>query len=123
MGRTSKNFTAETVEAAIKKLNEMPEKPKEDVGLSTIEALAMLKPAVKAMQAKGYAMNEILAEIRTVGLDIGLTTLKNFVTKPKRKPKQQDEAGSQQNSGNVQPKATPAAKPQRAPAFQDPDEK
>lgn len=122
MGRIAKTYTAAAVEAAVKKLSDMREKPKEEVGVTTNEAISTLKPAIKQMQQKGYSLSEILAAIRDSGIDIGMTTLKTAVAKPKRKAKVIKDAGQASRNPALVTKIQTARAPS-SPARQDTDEK
>lgn len=121
MGRIAKKISRETLDAAIQKFNQMPPKAEADA-LILSDAFLSLKPAISDMQKKGYSLNEILDLLKESGIDVGLTTLKTAVSKPRKKrvstskptatPEQNQAKNNQQKSVQIQ-----------VSAVQDPDEK
>ena len=113
MGRVAKRFTKLLLTTAINELDAEPAKPQEEQSVSTSDAIAELKPAIKRMQDKGYTLAEILERLQKIGVDIGMTTLKSSVSKSRSKAK----------TVKVVDDKKPTTAKQRAPALQDPDEK
>lgn len=130
MGRSARTYSAATVEQVIKALEAAQPKPKKEAEITTKDAVITLKPAIKAMQQKGYSLNEILAVIRESGMDIGLTAIKSAIAKPKRRREDKNVDGNlvtkptePKTAKAPQALATKALGHERTSSLQDPDEK
>ena len=135
MGRHAQTYDTETVEVAIKRLEELSVRPTKEQSMTTSDAIMKLKPAIKCLQQKGYTLQEILAELRESGINIGLTTIRTAVSKSKRKIQTREDRKTPENlvtkAAQGKESATLVTKtdgkmsatPSRAPALQDPDEK
>lgn len=86
MAGKAKHFTVESRDKVAAMIADLPEKPKAPKALAAREIIASLKAEIKAAQAKGYTIEEIVQTFKTGGVDIGLTTLKNALKPPKKKP-------------------------------------
>jgi hypothetical protein len=64
---TTQQLTAESVQEIGNALDRLEEKPRP---ISVREAVAMLKPKIAALRAKGYSFDEIAAELNRHGLKI-----------------------------------------------------
>lgn len=118
MGRTARKISRESLNTALQKLNEMPPKAEADA-MPLNDAFLSLKPSINEMQKKGYSLNEILDVLKSSGIEIGLTTLKTAVAKPRknrvtRVAKTEDKKPVQTQAKLIAPQANP---------IQDPDEK
>lgn len=118
MGRIAKKVSQASIDSALQKFTQMPTK-EEANSLPLNNAILSLKPAIGEMQTKGYSLTEILDILKESGIEVGLTTLKSVVSKPRKKrlapPAKQakkDDKPAQQN----QPELS-------ASTIQDPDEK
>ncbi len=80
-----KSLTTADVQAIAERLDRLEEKPRP---LSTREIIAMLKPKVAALRAKGYSFDEIAGELTKHGVKISGLSLKSYTgtKKPARKP-------------------------------------
>jgi hypothetical protein len=63
-------------------LQELPEKPKEDLSLR--EAVSDLRTFIQAALAKGYTYDELATILSAKGIEISPSTLKNYVPSGKR---------------------------------------
>lgn len=121
MGRIAKKISRESIDSALQKFSQMPRKAEANA-LPLNDAFLSLKPAISEMQKKGYSLHEILDILKESGIEIGLTTLKTAVGKPRKKqlsqPKPQSKAEEKQALG-MQSKPVQ----NQVPAVQDPDEK
>ena len=86
---TTPNLTAESVHEIGNALDRLEEKPRP---LSVREAVAMLKPKIAALRAKGYSFDEIAAELTRHGLKITGGSVKVYTggggaKKTSRKPR------------------------------------
>jgi len=72
----------ESVEQAATFLEELPDKPKEDLSLR--EAVGQMQDSLKAALAKGYSYEELAQMLGNQGIQISAFTLKNYVPSGKR---------------------------------------
>ena len=72
----------ESIEQATVFLEELPEKPKEDLSLR--EAVGQMQDSLKAALAKGYSYEELAQMLAGQGIQISAFTLKNYVPSGKR---------------------------------------
>jgi hypothetical protein len=86
MAGKAKQFTVESRDKLASMMAALPEKPKAEKGLAAKEIIASLKADIKAAQAKGYTIEEIVQMFKKGGVDIGLTTLKTALKPLKKKP-------------------------------------
>jgi len=75
-------------------LDNLPEKPKAERALTTKELVSELKAKIKAAQAKGYTLEEIVELFKQNGAQISLSTVKESlkVTAKKAVVKNTDKA-------------------------------
>ena len=85
MARKASEFTADLWEKAGTLLAALPEKPKEKRGLTAKDGLAKIEEAIRAAQEAGYTYDEIVAQLKTVGIEISLTTFKTYWNGSKKK--------------------------------------
>jgi len=57
-------------------LDALPERPADDRGLAVREAIKDIKNTIRAAQAKGYSLEQIIEQAQSVGIDISEGTLK-----------------------------------------------
>ncbi len=72
----------QAVEHAVTFLQELPEKPKEDLSLK--EAVESLRDPIKSALAKGYSYQDLADLLSEKGIKISALTLKNYVPAGKR---------------------------------------
>ncbi len=72
----------EAVEQATTLLEDLPEKPKENLSLR--EAVKQMQDSLKAALAKGYSYEELAQMLAKQGIQISAFTLKNYVPSGKR---------------------------------------
>lgn len=72
----------EAVEQATILLEELPEKPRENLSLR--EAVKQMQDSLKAALAKGYSYEELAQMLAKQGIQISAFTLKNYVPSGKR---------------------------------------
>lgn len=72
----------DAVEQAASFLEELPDKPKEDLSLR--EAVGQMQDSLKAALAKGYSYEELAQMLGNQGIQISAFTLKNYVPSGKR---------------------------------------
>lgn len=72
----------EAVDQAATFLEELPDKPKEDLSLR--EAVGQMQDSLKAALAKGYSYEELAKMLGNQGIQISAFTLKNYVPSGKR---------------------------------------
>jgi hypothetical protein len=113
MGRVAARVSKEVLDVVLQKFNSMPEKAGA-ASLTLNDAFFSLKPAISDMQKKGYSLNEILDLLRESGVSVGMTKLKEVISKPRKK-----------RVVVADIKNPPPQKPiiHKTPAVQDPDEK
>lgn len=66
-------------------LDNLPEKPKAERSLTTKELVSELKGKIKAAQAKGYTLEEIVELFKQNGAQISLSTVKASLKSTTRK--------------------------------------
>jgi hypothetical protein len=72
----------ENIGHAIALLQDLPEKPKEDLSLR--EAIVQMQESIRATLAKGYSYDEISKMLSDRGIKISALTLKNYAPSGKR---------------------------------------
>jgi hypothetical protein len=101
-------------------LQELPEKPKEDLSLR--EAVGQMQDSLKAALAKGYSYEELAQMLAGQGIQISAFTLKNYVPSGKRsvskgKPRRsKKDAGDEVPSVTVEVEQPPVDPPEEKPA-------
>jgi hypothetical protein len=111
----------EAVEQAASFLEELPDKPKEDLSLR--EAVGQMQDSLKAALAKGYSYEELAQMLGNQGIQISAFTLKNYVPsgkrsltkgKPRKNKKDEAETMAEIEELNLPTEEAPAeAKPAR----------
>lgn len=76
------NVNKQSVEQAGSYLQELPEKPKENLSLR--EAVGQLRDQIQAALAKGYSYDDLAKMLTEKGIEISATTLKSYVPAGKR---------------------------------------
>ena len=85
MARKAAEFTADLWEKAGNMLAALPEKPKEKRGLTAKDGLAKIEESIRVAQEAGYTYDEIVSQLKTVGIEISLTTFKTYWNSGKKK--------------------------------------
>lgn len=81
-------ITIATIDELRRKLDELPPQDSVKREVSKQEAVALLSDQVKALQARGYTIDEIAGLLTTGGLPLSVATLKSYLTRartPSRK--------------------------------------
>ncbi|WP_088893679.1 hypothetical protein [Leptolyngbya ohadii] len=76
------NVNKQSVEQAGSYLQDLPEKPKENLSLR--EAVGQLRDQIQAALAKGYSYDDLAKMLTEKGIEISATTLKSYVPAGKR---------------------------------------
>lgn len=76
------NVKQTNVDQAMTFLEDLPEKPKEDLSLK--EAVDRLRVSLQAALAKGYTYEDLSAMLTQKGIQISASTLKNYVPSGRR---------------------------------------
>lgn len=76
------NVNKQSVEQAGSYLQELPEKPKENLSLR--EAVGQLRDQIQAALAKGYSYDDLAKMLTEKGIEISATTLKSYVPAGRR---------------------------------------
>lgn len=87
MAGRMKTFSPEVKQKIEDVLDNLPEKPKAERPVSTKELVAELKTKIRAAQAKGYTLEEIVDMFKKNGAQISLSTVKTALRTPRRPAK------------------------------------
>jgi hypothetical protein len=80
-------------------LDNLPEKPKSERPLTTQQLVAELRSKIKAAQAKGYTLEEIVELFKQSGAQISLSSVRSALrTTTTRKPKLNAANGAPQDA-------------------------
>ena len=77
MAGKQKTFDQETRQKIEAALDNLPEKPKSERPLSTKELVTELRTKIRAAQAKGYTLEEVVEMFRQAGAQISLSSVKS----------------------------------------------
>ena len=108
MAGKQKTFDQETRQKIEATLDNLPEKPKSERPLTTKELVTELRTKIRAAQAKGYTLEEIVELFKREGAQISLSSVKSALkgSSPRSratKPAQAAEQTAPQAASNVQP--------------------
>ena len=108
MAGKQKTFDQETRQKIEATLDNLPEKPKSERPLTTKEIVTELRTKIRAAQAKGYTLEEIVELFKREGAQISLSSVKNALkgSSPRSrttKPAQAAEQTAPQAASNAQP--------------------
>ena len=108
MAGKQKTFDQETRQKIEATLDNLPEKPKSERPLTTKELVTELRTKIRAAQAKGYTLEEIIELFKREGAQISLSSVKNALkgSSPRSrttKPAQAAEQTAPQAASNAQP--------------------
>lgn len=89
MAGKQKTFDQETRKKIEATLDSLPEKPKTERALTTKELVTELRGKIRAAQAKGYTLDEIVELFKRDGAQISLSSVKNALkgSSPRRTTK------------------------------------
>lgn len=90
------NVNKQSVEQAGSYLQELPEKPKENLSLR--EAVGQLRDQIQAALAKGYSYDDLAKMLTEKGIEISATTLKSYVPAGKRQSNKDKAAAPQKRT-------------------------
>ena len=85
-------LTVETVEQISAKLKELPAVENKKRPVSKQEAIKLLARDIKAMQARGYTLEQVSDLLKQLGVSLATPTLRSYLrrsgggTSPKKKP-------------------------------------
>lgn len=86
MAGKARMISEETIDKAKSLLANLPEKPKAKIGRTTSEAVAEIRAAIKAAQAKGYTLEEIVEQLKNeAGFEAGISTIKSALSSGRKK--------------------------------------
>ena len=112
MAGKQKTFDQETRQKIEATLDNLPEKPKSERPLTTKELVTELRTKIRAAQAKGYTLEEIVELFKREGAQISLSSVKSALkgssprsrtTKPAQAGEQAGEQTAPQAASNAQP--------------------
>ena len=108
MAGKQKTFDQETRQKIEATLDNLPEKPKSERPLTTKELVTELRTKIRAAQAKGYTLEEIVELFKREGAQISLSSVKSALkgSSPRSrttKPTQRGEQTAPQAASNAQP--------------------
>lgn len=102
MAGKQKTYDQETRKKIEATLDNLPEKPKSERPLTTKELVAELRTKIRAAQAKGYTLDEIVEIFRHAGAQISLSSVKNALRGSGQRRAKQAQTAPQATS-NAQP--------------------
>ena len=108
MAGKQKTFDHETRPKIEATLDNLPEKPKSERPLTTKELVTELRTKIRAAQAKGYTLEEIVELFKREGAQISLSSVKSALkgSSPRSRTTKPTQAGEQtapQAASNAQP--------------------
>lgn len=108
MAGKQKTFDKETRQKIEATLDNLPEKPKSERPLTTKELVTELRTKIRAAQAKGYTLEEIVELFKREGAQISLSSVKSALkgSSPRSRTTKPTQAGEQtapQAASNAQP--------------------
>ncbi|HCZ5078877.1 hypothetical protein [Salmonella enterica] len=109
MAGKQKTFTQDVRQKIEATLDNLPEKPKAERPLTTKELVTELRGKIRAAQAKGYTLEEIVDLFKSDGAQISLSSVKSALKGSSQrssrttKPAQSGEQTAQQAASNAQP--------------------
>ena len=109
MAGKQKTFTQEVRQKIEATLDNLPEKPKAERPLTTKELVTELRGKIRAAQAKGYTLEEIVDLFKSDGAQISLSSVKSALkgSSPRssrtNKPAQSGEQTAPQAASKTQP--------------------
>ena len=108
MAGKQKTFDQETRQKIEATLDNLPEKPKSERPLTTKELVTELRTKIRAAQAKGYTLEEIIELFKREGAQISLSSVKSALkgSSPRSRTTKPTQAGEQtapQAASNAQP--------------------
>lgn len=109
--RSSITVSKSAIDQATQTLQGLPEKPKQ--GWSLREAIDQMNDVLSAAISKGYSYEELVDLLRDQGIEISVSSLKNYLTRSKR-----DQAAS---NAKATTKATGKPRGRRPKSAQNPE--
>lgn len=83
MAGKGKKHNQETIKEAAKLLAGLPEKPKVKE-YTNAETVRLLKSEIRAAQAKGYTLKEIIDHLKSTNIEVGISTVKTEMRTTRR---------------------------------------
>lgn len=108
------NVNKQSVEQAGSYLQELPEKPKENLSLR--EAVGQLRDQIQAALAKGYSYDDLAKMLTEKGIEISATTLKSYVPAGKRQSSKDKAAAPKTRTRRTRKEEPTAEAPAEEPA-------
>ena len=87
-------LTRSLVDEAADKLKSLGPIPKEQQEVSKIDAIKLLRGQIKALQKKGYSMEQVAETLTEYGIPITAATLSSYLNKTKKKTVSKTKQGS-----------------------------
>ena len=111
MAGKQKTLDQETRQKIEATLDNLPEKPKSERPLTTKELVTELRTKIRAGQAKGYTLEEIVELFKREGAQISLSSVKSALkgSSPRSRTTKPTQAGEQtapQAASNAQPEGS-----------------
>ena len=111
MAGKQKTLDQETRQKIEATLDNLPEKPKSERPLTTKELVTELRTKIRAAQAKGYTLEEIVELFKREGAQISLSSVKSALkgSSPRSRTTKPTQAGEQtapQAASNAQPEGS-----------------
>ena len=103
MAGKQKTFDQETRKKIEATLDSLPEKPKAERALTTKELVTELRGKIRAAQAKGYTLDEIVELFKRDGAQISLSSVKSALkgSSPRRTTKPVQPASNSPADGSL----------------------
>ena len=80
-----KLYAAATVDSARSLLKELPEKPPEQRSVPLSVLIKQLRPEIQEAMSRGNSLEEIAERFRSIDLNVGVGTLRNYIRPPRKK--------------------------------------
>lgn len=87
MAKRESAVTRATVDSVVEKFKNLPEPPRDKAVISLREAIKELAPSIAVLREKGHSLDDIAKLLSGEGIEIASLTLKNYLQRPKKKPK------------------------------------
>lgn len=107
-------LTRSLVDEAADKLKSLGPIPKEQQEVSKIDAIKLLRSQIKALQKKGYSMEQVAETLTECGIPITAATLSSYLNKTKKKTVSKTKQGSTAEVARdkIVPTSSPSSRPQ-----------
>jgi|GEM_PF-6699344 len=95
-----RNFTRAQWEALGRRLDALPEKPKDKQPLKVRDAVSTIQTQIRMAREKGYTLNELIEHAAQEGIDVNLNSLRYAIrqTDEKKRVQRKNSAASGKQS-------------------------